>query len=197
MVGQNKSSNMLHVTLVFGKLQWTLKRQYVNVCSVLLPCVTVQRTTRVERTRVWGQGQRDRGQLLQAPTGTPLKELGRSGPSVWDTVECVGAFDSSSPIRRRVADSATCCAKNTLSHCNKFTTVPGLKSLLFYSCTTPSNTSVEIEKSVRQSQQVLIKAINQSTTVIIQDLCSSKAGGFQTQYIPLSTETSDPNPLPS
>lgn len=136
---------LLHACLVLSKghiLSFCPKNvnvpHFPTYKSVKIPCVTVRRIMRVDRMRVWGQELWYRGQLLRCPA-ISLLDLGRAGPSHCSTADWAAGFDISSPIRRRVADSATCCENNTqiqlywhkhIGYCSKYITLPTLFQLL-------------------------------------------------------------------
>lgn len=160
------------------------------VFSASLPCVTVRRMMMVDRMRVWGQGLQERGQLLPGPPAAPLSGLGRSGSSDWRPVTWAGGFDTSSPIRRSVAESATSCAdsgKHALCYCTQlllFSKI-GILSRQW----SLSNTRVEKKRVAWQGANKPVQEI----TAAIQHVLWKDDGSI-THHIPLSVSPLHPVP---
>lgn len=92
--------------------------------------------------RVRRQGLRYAGQR-HGPPASPLQEADSSGYSGAGTLMWARAFNSSSPIRRAVADGAACCV-NTYCACTQ-------QILLLFSCKLRNvkNTLISLAESPR------------------------------------------------
>lgn len=93
---------------------------FLSVCSASLPCVTVRRIMRLDRTLVWGQGLRNGGQCQDPPVFSWCS-------SVAGAVMGVRSLDSSFPICRTATDGAVCCVntyKVSDSTCNQRILLP-------------------------------------------------------------------------